>query len=145
MNRSATLLEEPQRTHLEVRLRVLEERLDAAQWDIERSGRAGIFRAILFDLTADERRAVLDGMAALRRLLRVFADRFELGCETRSLRRALVARFAILSTEAYDLRSEKLRGYGPLNPRLAAFLDPLVEELCHDLDRLRDVLGGPRS
>lgn len=139
------LLEEAQRLHLEVALGVLEERLDDSLSDLRRSGERGALHELAADVADDERRAIEGAIAGIKPLLGVFARRFDLACETRSLRRRLGGRFAILCVDADELRSAKLRGHGPVHPRLAVVLDPLVEELAASLARLRDLIRSEGS
>lgn len=58
-----------------------------------------------------------------------------------SLRRRVAATAEVWAVRVEDLRAQRLRAYGPVNPELAGVLDPQLERMRRVLVALADAAG----
>ncbi len=58
-----------------------------------------------------------------------------------SLRRRVAATAEVWAVRVEDLRAQRLRAYGPVNPELAGVLDPQLEQMRRILMALADAAG----
>jgi hypothetical protein len=91
-----------------------------------------------------ERERLRECIAHARDMLGTIADTFALEGNSRDVRRSIVARFSLLAIDARSATSHGLRSYGPVDDRLPAALDPLIEALARGLEAaVRNASGQP--
>jgi len=115
-------LTEPQKISVRIALRELETRL--------------VRMRALIDQDDLSQRLTPDALRRLRALLdrqQAIIDelyhRFGLARESIDVVQTMVAEFSITWTQLVDVRSQKLRRYGEVDPALVSTLDPAISEL----------------
>jgi len=94
-------------------------------------------------LSPRQRRAVLSEVTRVRRLLRDLQDRLGLTPRTQDAVQAIWGRGSALREHIVELEAKHLRRYGKVNPDLAAYLDPRVEELLGCIDDILTIVNPP--
>lgn len=125
-----SLLNGPQRRHFEVLLGMLQETLSKVErLASEAAPEAGGPLVYKEDLPPEFAASIEPVVAELRRLIaRLSAD---LGLRRRAVSRSRSIR-ALLTAEMVrleDSTADKLRGYGPIDPRVGTTVDPVLREL----------------
>ncbi len=116
---------------LTVALRMLERILFSLQDLYSDNGetRQGIMVSLANPLSQEQRSHLEQMTEQAREIIGVLSERFGLKHETADLPREIHGRLAEAWATLEDVRSHKLRRYGPVDGRLAALLDPGMEEL----------------
>lgn len=124
------LLNDAQRNSLAIGLRAFEVHLrQAAAW-LEDGEEAGILYRRRLALPAERRAVMRQQIAAALALIAALAERFDLAPAEEALEASLAARLSVDWANLSDLRSDKLRRYGNVDPRLADQLDADIAELA---------------
>ena len=131
-------LNEPQHRHFAVMLASLEDalhRVESLAGDNTPDPRR--LTQLQHDVADDlaERTAPL--IAALREQLSELAAAMELGAHNQSKYRTIGALLTSQMLHVQDSYARKLRGYGTVDPRLSAELDPIMESMERALAELR--------
>lgn len=78
-----------------------------------------------------------DALAQIAHLAQIF----NLPVETQNTRSTLIGQFTVLHGDLYDIRAEKLRGYGDVAPHLPDLLNPSVYQLAQCVKHILNVLA----
>jgi len=124
------LLNQPQRNSLTIALRMLEERLrQAAVW-LQDDPDEGILYRRTIHLPSEARIAAQQGIAmALSQITQLVRD-LGLQPQEERLESTISAAMNLSWANLCDVRSDKLKRYGPVAPRLAEALDPRIDTLA---------------
>ena len=126
----ANLLNDAQRNSLAIGLRAFEMHLrQAAAW-LEDGEETGILYRRRLALPAERRAAMRRQIAAALASIAVLAERFNLAPAEETLEASIAAQMSVDWANLSDLRSDKLRRYGDVDPRLADLLDADIAELA---------------
>jgi hypothetical protein len=128
------LLTESQQRHLESVLRYIEQSIADAERELDAEPGRGILHELRSNFDRRERERLRECIAHARDMLGTIADTFALEGNSRDVRRSIVARFSLLAIDARSATSHGLRSYGPVDDRLPAALDPLIEALARGLE-----------
>jgi hypothetical protein len=134
-------LNEAQRSSLTVELRKLTRTCD----EIERLLNATPTTRLVWienDLTAEERNEIALRVRALRRQVDNLAAQWDLAVEVVHVRRYLIGMLSIEWADLTDVRPDALRRNGPVDPAAAAELQPVVEDLITQVERLLSLSKG---
>lgn len=104
----------------------------------------GIMLSLANPLSHEQRLRLEQMTEQAREITRVLSERFGLKHETADLPREIHGRLAEMWAALEDARSHKLRSYGPVDARLAALLDPGIEELIEIVLAMDDEIFHPR-
>jgi hypothetical protein len=133
------MLNEAQRTRLEIVLRAVEDKMHAIQQLVDRHDESRLMCDLINDLTPDSRRMLQMKIPAVYDRIRCLRDRFQLNRETRPASREIFGGLSLLWVALQESDSKRLRGYGALDPVDAQTLDPEIEQLADwmlDLERV---------
>lgn len=129
------LLNEHQRMALAIVLRQLEMALRGVLADLVNEEQGILYRRKI-TLPEDKRTQVRQSVeAALERITRLAGD-FALPVQVYDNTATLRGSLAILRSDLYDVRADKLRRYGAVNPGLEAALDPYIWDLIELLQTI---------
>jgi hypothetical protein len=104
----------------------------------------GILYCVKTDLSAGQRRQLLELFEELCRRIQVVAHRFSVPRSEESLHSAIAAELSQDWTLLEELYSKKLRGLGSVSTDLKATLDPEIERLVALVNRGFDTCRTPR-
>ena len=125
----ADLLNPAQRSSLTIGLRAFEMHLRQADAWLQGGEERGILYRRSLDLSPEQRAAARAQIAAALAQIAVLAERFGLAAAEDELGATIASQMSVDWANLCDARSDKLRRYGEVDPRLADLLDV-------DLDRL---------
>jgi hypothetical protein len=132
---TSDLLNEHQRMALAIVLRQLEMALRRVLADLVNEEQGVLYRRKI-TLPGDKRTQVQESVeAALERITQLAGD-FALPVQVYDNTASLRGSLAILRSDLYDARAEKLRRYGAVDPRLEAALDPYLWDLIELLQAI---------
>jgi hypothetical protein len=124
------LLNDAQRNSLAIGLRAFEMHLRQAMAWLEDGEETGILYRRRLTLPAERRAAMRRQIAVALALIAVLAERFNLAPAEEALEASIAAQLSVDWANLSDLRSDKLRRYGDVDPRLAALLDADIADLA---------------
>lgn len=140
-----SLLNEHQHRALSTRLALLDHQLyDAEQLVRGELGRGPMFETSS-DLTAEERRTLLELLAGARDIIQKLRDRFGLVPQRQDVRHWLLGHFSILWNILQDSHAQKLKGFGEVSRDLAPGLDPEIDQLIEIVSRVRTLISSQRK
>jgi hypothetical protein len=134
-------LTEPQRQHLTVALAHLEDAVAEVEHLATAPSRDSALTTELRDLPAGFAAAIAADLGRVRACLAGLARAFGLEPRQQSRAREIQGLLVITIVDAEEAGSKGLRGYGPVDPRLPAVLDPALAELRVTLTRMAARLG----
>ena len=135
----ADVLNEHQRRHMEVLLAQLEDSVARVERLADLGAGPGArLTTLAGDVAPGAARAIAPLVARVRERIAVLASRLDLGARQLSRLRAIRSEITIQRVRLEESTSRRLRGYGPVNPAAARWVDPELDML-HDL--LRSILG----
>jgi len=137
---SDPLLTNPQRRHLTVTLAQLEDAVHEVLAAVDAPATSGALRAEVDDLPQRFRLQAGRDLAEIQRRIQSLADRFSLGLEPASRFRRVLPILSGSVDRLEDSRSARLSGYGAVDSRLAAALDPAIDDLQQRLLALAALL-----
>ena len=124
------LLNEPQRSSLAVVLRMFEEELRQADAWLDGSLDEGTLYRRVLHLPPETRAAAREKIAIALAQIAELAQAFGLEPQEQDLAATIAAAMSLSWASLCDTRSDKLRRYGDVDPRLEQALDPHVEGLA---------------
>lgn len=127
-----------------IRLRLLEERLEAMTDLMERDARGVLFHRDRPRLTVEQRARIDSLVAQLRSEIALLAQTFDLPSEEQDAAGKIVGLLAMTWQSLGDIRSERLAGHGEVDPGLRATLDPSVDRLLALVLALEKEASGAR-
>ena len=141
----ADLLNEYQRNSLTAVLRLHEQQLRRAQEWLQQPPASGILYRRVLHLSAEQRQLALEHIAKMLALVDKMARGFALEPEEEDLGASIAADMVVSWANLLDVRSDKLRGYGTVDPRLGPSLDPYVLRLAELALKLASMLRAPKE
>lgn len=124
------MLNEAQRTRLEIVLRAVEDKMRAIQHLVDQYEESRLMSELINDLTQDSRTALKKKIPAVYDRIRCLRDRFQLNREARPASREIFGGLSLLWVALQESDSKRLQGYGDLDPLDAQTLDPEIEKLA---------------
>jgi hypothetical protein len=125
-----------QRRHFEVLLSRLEESLTKIERLLDDQQISKSLTSVADDVPAEFRSAARAEVPRIRSEVNALVAALELQPRTVSLRRIIGATLTTEAVRIEDSFSTHLRGYGQLDPSVAEHVDPALERLAGDLQRL---------
>jgi hypothetical protein len=135
-------LNEPQQRRLEVTLSLIEQTM----FELEACYLTGTtivdgeMVRTRNDLTDAEVKRLLDLFGQVCQQIGQVRRQFHLRPQRHDLRRLLAAKFAHFWATLHDCRTPKLKGTGPLDPRLKQTLDPAIDQLIKRAEEMERVI-----
>jgi len=123
------LLNDAQRVSLITGLRLFEKHLRQADAWLQGHEEHGILYRRRLDLAPELRAAARVQVAAALTRVAALAERFDLLATEDSLTATIASQMSADWANLCDMRSDKLRRYGPVDPRLAETLDADIDAL----------------
>lgn len=106
-------------------------------------------RSVLYEmsnnLSAQQRRELLAQVRVIRQALQQLKTDLRLNRRREDAGTDLWSRASILWEELAELDSRRLRGYGEVSPALSRYLDPRIQALSQQVQRLADIARAGRS
>lgn len=133
------LLNAAQRSSLAVRLRTFEMTLRQADAWLEHGPAGGLLYSYSVDLTPQQRTAIRAEIQVALAAIAALVEKFALVPHRQHFSSMLVAQMSGEWSSLCDVRADKLRRYGDVDPRLHMQLDPGIDtliELAATLARL---------
>ena len=124
------LLNTAQHAALAIALCYLEQSLRQAEMWLQGRQITGILYRTSLRLSAERRAAILACIAEALEGVSRLAERFNLRPVDEPLENKIAAEMSINWANLIDTRSDKLRRYGPVDPKLQELLDPDMEHLA---------------
>jgi hypothetical protein len=134
------LLTDPQRRHLTVTLAQLEDAVREVRAAVDSPAASGVLRAETDDLPTRFRRRAVRELAEIEARMQSLVDQFHLRLEPVSRLRRVLPLLSGSADRLEDTRSARLSGYGAVDSRLAAVLDPAIDDLQQRLLALAALL-----
>jgi hypothetical protein len=125
-----------QRRHFEVLLSRLEESLTKIERLLDDQQGSKSLTSVADDVPAEFRSGARAELPRIRSEVNALVAALELQPRTVSLRRIIGATLTTEAVRIEDSFSTHLRGYGHLDPSIAEHVDPALERLAGDLQRL---------
>jgi hypothetical protein len=125
------------RRALTSRLRVMDEMLAEAERWARGEEAGGVMVTEHNDLSAEQRRRLVQEVPALRRVIAELREAGGLPVEQHSVRQAIASRCSLLWEMLIELEPKYLRRYGALEEASAEFVEQKVEELQQGVEALR--------
>lgn len=127
-----------------IRLRLLEERLEAMTDLMDGAGHGILYRRDRPRLTGEQRARIDSLVAQVRIEIALLAETFDLSSEEQDAAGKIVGLLAMTWQSLGDIRSERLAGHGEVDPGLRATLDPSVDRLLALVLALEKEASGAR-
>ena len=136
------MLNDAQRTRLEIVLRAVEDKMLSMQYLIDCCGESHLMSYLKNDLTPESRTTLKKKIPAVSERIRWLRDRFDLHIETRSASREMYGGLSLLWVDLHESTSKRLQGFGHVDPLEADTLDPEIAKLAEwMLDLQRNVIS----
>lgn len=139
------LLNPAQRSSLTVRLRAFEMTLRQADAWLQNDPDVGILYSYTMDLSPEQRTAVRAQIQVALAEIAHLAATFALVPHRQTFSNMLVAQMSGEWSSLCDVRADKLRRYGAVDPRLPAQLDPSIDTLIELAALLARLAAAPAS
>jgi hypothetical protein len=139
----AELLNLQQKRALRIALMLVEKGVHEVRQMLAHGAHAGILFRVHDDLDDDSRAALLDAIQEIHEIIRDLQARFHLAIDTEERRRVIAAKVALLWEIVTGTDATRLRGYGEVDSRLAALLDPSLDRLSLLLLRMTRCVSSP--
>jgi hypothetical protein len=96
-------------------------------------------------LNAAQKAALLHLVQQVREAVAHLASDYHLAVAEENLLSTVMAEFTLLWCDVEDVRPQKLRAYGAVDPQAAELLGPPLQQLVNLLLAVNDVAGGKRE
>lgn len=126
----ADLLNGPQRNSLAIVLRMFEEELRQADMRLQSPPAEGTLYRRVLHLSPETRVAAREKISAALAQIAELAQEFGLEQREQDLAMTIAAAMSLAWSSLCDARSDKLKCYGDVDPRLEQALDPRIDELA---------------
>jgi len=119
---------------------ILEETIEEIEKLCLTGNRKGIVYDVVNDLEEKARNRVMENIHRLREIIKDVAKNLTIKKKRYETKRLISSRIASLWETAYEIKSNRLKGYGDVSKSLKEYLDPAVEEIIQLLDDIESVL-----
>jgi hypothetical protein len=126
-NMKQVILNDAQKRYLHATFVSFELSLRNARSLLEQGDETGIFYSRKLNLSPEKSKQLLDKINQILEELSVFAGKIGLKKEEIVSTQIIAADFSNCWADLIDARSNRLNGYGEVNPQTAAFLDPFAD------------------
>ena len=132
------MLNHNQKSHLGITLGVVEEELKRLRQRLQEGEEIGLFSHTGDDLTAEEKTFLNGKIECLMASMIYLKNFFDLRHSHKelSLRAVMKAIAVYLQVELEDVKSDRLKGYGEVQPGLKQTLDPKLNEMISILNEM---------
>jgi hypothetical protein len=127
MDMDQIILNDAQKRYLHATFVSFEQSLRNARSLLEQGDETGIFFTRKLNLDPDQSKLLLEKINRILEELAVFAGKIGLEKEEIVSTQIIAADFSNCWADLIDARSNRLNGYGEVNPHTAAFLDPFAD------------------
>ena len=141
----AGLLNDYQRNSFAAVLRLHEHRLRQAEERLRQAPTSDILYRPVLRLSAEQRQLALEQIAKALALVAQVARDFALELVEEDLGAGMAADMVVSWADLLDVRSDKLRAYGAVDPRLGPLLDPYVGRLAESALKLASIFRAPEE